>query len=554
MRIAQRQLGLPTATVSNRDDHQSQALVQSPGTLAEIFLARREQESQPSMVPLVTLTDVPQRPGLSALEASGPLLRQVTTPKEGSVDSRFEELEVNEPDTQLQASVPRFEELEVNEPDTQLQASVPKQVPAPSNRERAHLKRKAPSELIGGAATAAPVAVGASDSGRDCPNESKKKKSAATPKDMLAIAQNRAASELIDLVGAAAFKSSTTSRLQADTSDDSLKRRLVNAGGKNGDQNIQLRLFLTDWQQFLGCEGAHGDRGDIFPISATDAETMRASVAATSATAARRVAPSMLHAKALGLDVEVNNDVLAPVKGRKEKRTTGGAREAAPPRYIYLLERALMHAQPGTILADYMCAQWFTFKQNTRFANWWISAFPNTDDDVTPGFTLVKCMEDKQRRLDVVETISCGKVTAAGLAPWAQPYITRYKKQQWMFADWAPASPSATQVTDPCTHAVEPDPDGNRGATRVRCCPKRKASVGFGQITQFVSKLTGAELAARKLSGTHFLRHVAPEIATLLGWSDPELNALGDWAIEEKRENAPSPRVHTARAQAMQNR
>ena len=381
MRIAQRQLGLPTATVSNRDDHQSQALVQSPGTLAEIFLARREQESQPSMVPLVTLTDVPQRPGLSALEASGPLLRQVTTPKEGSVDSRFEELEVIEPDTQLQASVPRFEELEVNEPDTQLQArvprleelevneqdtqlraSVPKQVPAPSNRERAHLKRKAPSELIGGAATAAPVAVGASDSGRDCPNESKKKKSAATPKDMLAIAQNRAASELIDLVGAAAFKSSTTSRLQADTSDDSLKRRLVNAGGKNGDQNIQLRLFLTDWQQFLGCEGAHGDRGDIFPISATDAETMRASVAATSATAARRVAPSMLHAKALGLDVEVNNDVLAPVKGRKEKRTTGGAREAAPPRYIYLLERALMHAQPGTILADYMCAQWFTFQ------------------------------------------------------------------------------------------------------------------------------------------------------------------------------------------------
>ena len=309
--------------------------------------------------------------------------------------------------------------------------------------------------------------------------------------------------------------------------------RLVSLGGKNGKPSSDLRLFLTDWVEFLRLPPTNSSL-DLFPIEpASIAELLAYLVECGKVTAVSRVPPALEFAKRLGYDVTIDTSFTAVDWGVREP-TGAVARAPLPPLACVLLERAAKgpwpengHPEP-TPEQFYAINEWMKVLGTERASDAWLSVYMTearrTGDPA--GLTYRVCVNDKLRRTGVEQwTLGEGFEDPKLDFPSAFASLLSGLDYRCPAFDF---TPNKGLYADPSSSAGWRDGSVRKAGTLVK-------STASAIATNTISKVTGLsfdELKGRHLSGAYYARHVAPAV-TSNKWPTDEQSVVGDWTPEK---------------------
>lgn len=307
-------------------------------------------------------------------------------------------------------------------------------------------------------------------------------------------------------------------------------QEMLRLGGKNCDAMNQLRLCLKDWKYFLTSALDDGS-GLLFPITGTDAKAFRASLIENGqGTAAKRVAPALSTANALGLDAPLINQLDVPTS---EKGTS--ARFAPPPIMLVDLDRSsrgdVKHIQGPKLQVTR--TTYVNLMLGGRGGDHQASRYPDfKESGDVHGYErglLRSCTNDKLGRSDVLHYSPLEGFLTETLE-WIEPHITELKPYSFTVPDFGTASPSGEMCGKfslaKSTGFIK-DEMGN-----FTYCHRRKMLAAMAQVVPLVTGKPIKELRGMNLTGTHTWRHMAATITSCLQWPDVECRVCGDWAPE----------------------
>ena len=305
---------------------------------------------------------------------------------------------------------------------------------------------------------------------------------------------------------------------------------------------------------------------DLFPIEVGFMEAAKADfeTAKGCKTQAAQMHEDIKLLRELGLEVPSQGDVESSLARPNVKRPAGSRAAAAPggrqslyPKHVCDIEFFSIHgrrrddpaileavaasadcpaypAYPAPPLTEdgdlmpvhvYAIAEWVMLAACDRGAGIWASTWGSPVDEKTAKYTA--CL-DKDGRTDVERVVPNG-----GFECEAHPLVVKYsaKMEGRSLTPFFVYEKGESMRPEKSIRWVGPKEPQKQ--PRLPVVPVAAKSTAMGALKSARSYIIGvpeATLAALKISGTHTDRHVAPEIAELLAWPDPEQAVLGDWS------------------------
>jgi hypothetical protein len=108
---------------------------------------------------------------------------------------------------------------------------------------------------------------------------------------------------------------------------------------------------------------------------------------------------------------------------------------------------------------------------------------------------------------------------------WDEEWVNERVGKKFVVSDWEHGRYAKFE------HAAGVKRDGDGGLVY---CKARPAIEAMSATVSIVTGIPSDELKAGKLSGMHFVRHLAGELTEHLEWPDEDANVVGDWADQKK--------------------
>ena len=359
--------------------------------------------------------------------------------------------------------------------------------------------------------------------------------------------QRRAAQKLLDFVGEAALfnagKGPSRAGRGGDANDATIFKRIIAQGGKAAGLTTGLLHGLQDvgaWMKAAEVEDAES----LFPIYARDVENASLwLVQGGHPSRAASLRNAMEHGEMLGLEISVDRTLATERKPRR-KRPGADAPNVLTPALLRDMEWATLTSRPLEGSDDpsphdlYTRNLYVIIVGADRAGESWFSRYVAPDESEAPGVNYFKVVvsEDKEGRADV-----CHYVPFGG---FFRPVL-----------DWQSehsAYMSTIKVHDPeyiYKHGDSHYPSkglgwGRKGSSKpgarvlpcaladATCKAKATSLAATTDVLACATGMTEKDIKDAGLAGRSPYRHVAPYIAYLLKWPEPEACRVGDWTPE----------------------